>query len=1181
MNNGSAFTGGTADDTFVATAATAATTTLTPGDVLTGGEGTDTLLITASTAGGNTLGAGVTTASVESVSVNSVTATTLDATLMTGVTDLYSNGSLASLSVSNLSAIPNVHLVGTSADTTVAMTAATTVGTADEMTVAMSSAATTANANLTAQGIETFNVLASVASGSATTSQTLTSTSARSVAITGDASTSITVDLAGAGATAALTGSVTGNAAANTMNVTADVADFLTVDLGAGNDILILPNGIGANYTLAGGEGVNVLGLTQAGATATAAGATISDFDVLNIITAGTGTIDMDDFEGGFSKVIYDAGLGGATTVDDAVTGIEVEVDVTAVAQNLTVDLKTDGAADAITVTIDAIGAGDAIGTINAADAETLTISVDDDTTTATGTIAIAGITLGDATSVVLSGDAATTITTFTNPTTAVLTSFDASGMTDDLTMSGLNLAAAGATITLGSGDDSVTMGTGDGADTIDLSAGGDNTITYTAVGQSDAAAMDVITGFVSGSDDINLTALGVTTSSLFGGVGATRTAAEGLLGGTNSAVAVYQADDNVLWVDSNASGTLNAGDFRVQLGGVSTIAATDLGLSAAGVAITATAASAVLSTTTATNMSRVATNEGDTITSTSAFSVGSTFDGGQGTDSISFSLTAGTTTVDLDDAAGDIENIESVTIGAGILQLDLLAADLAGNAAGEIATITGVGSTAQTLSLETGGDLTDTTNTLVETISVDAAGGGTDTLTIDTANLTNVTAVTFGGAGADTLALSGGTYDFSNIAVTFGAAASVLDLNTDDNLAKTVTVDATDIANVGTITGEATASIDTVINLNDTDDISGLTITNVDTVTIAGTSQTLTIDDQDIDAAANIVDVTSTGTTNNLVVSDVGGADNAVDLRGSTISGFATITTDHGATNLTLDSESISGQTQLNGDATSIVAITETGDYTNISIDSGEYVGLVLTDGITATIDDLTLDDDGTVTTAAFAIDSTAAVDANLNIVMAGTTLNLGVVGIGATQDVDTIITGTTGNDVITMADTKAAGSAMTVTGNGGSDQFRLEDASGNVDALVVADAVSITDFDAGNDSIQFAAADIDINGIKSLASGAVTAATDGFVFINNAAVNDFSSLAQFGAAVGALTANAAGQDLAFAIANTAGDKVGIYAYTDSDNDTDVGDTAADVNLVAILDVTSGTFGLTNMGVY
>ncbi len=301
--------------------------------------------------------------------------------------------------------------------------------------------------------------------------------------------------------------------------------------------------------------------MTQAAATATSATATISGFDILNVATAGTGTIDMDDFEGGFTKVIYDAGLGGATTVDDAVTGVEVEVDVTAVAQNLTVDLKTDGAADAITVTLDAIGAGDAIGTINAADAETLTVSVDDDTTTATGTLAIAGITLGDATSVVLSGDAATTITTFTNPTVPVLATFNAGAMTDNLTMSGLNLAAAGATITLGSGDDTITMGTGDGADTVDISAGGKNSITYTAVAQSDAAAMDIIKGFVSGSDDIDLTALGVTTSSLFGGVGATRTAAEGLLAGATAPVAVFQADDAVLWVDNG-----NAANLWMQL---------------------------------------------------------------------------------------------------------------------------------------------------------------------------------------------------------------------------------------------------------------------------------------------------------------------------------------------------------------------------------------------------------------------------------------------------------------------------------------------------------------------------------------------------------------------------------------------------------------------------------------
>ena len=66
-------TGGAGADSFVGTAATAATTTLTAGDNLTGGEGTDTLSVTASIAGGSTVGAGVSSSGVEILSVNAVT----------------------------------------------------------------------------------------------------------------------------------------------------------------------------------------------------------------------------------------------------------------------------------------------------------------------------------------------------------------------------------------------------------------------------------------------------------------------------------------------------------------------------------------------------------------------------------------------------------------------------------------------------------------------------------------------------------------------------------------------------------------------------------------------------------------------------------------------------------------------------------------------------------------------------------------------------------------------------------------------------------------------------------------------------------------------------------------------------------------------------------------------------
>ena len=142
--------GGAGADSFVATAATALTTTLTAGDTIVGGEGTDTLSITASTSGGSTLGDGVSASSVEILSVNSVTATTLNTSLMTGVTDLYNNGSIADTTFSGLSAIPSVWLTGTSADTTLAYaSAATTVGTADEQTVKLNGAASVSSATIT------------------------------------------------------------------------------------------------------------------------------------------------------------------------------------------------------------------------------------------------------------------------------------------------------------------------------------------------------------------------------------------------------------------------------------------------------------------------------------------------------------------------------------------------------------------------------------------------------------------------------------------------------------------------------------------------------------------------------------------------------------------------------------------------------------------------------------------------------------------------------------------------------------------------------------------------------------------------------------------------------------------------------------------------------------------------
>ena len=226
-----ASTGGAGADSFVATAATVATTTLTAGDNLSGGDGVDSLEITASIAGGNTLGTGVTSSSVETLSVNAVTDTTVDSTLMSGVTSLVNNGSLGNLTVTGLGSIPTVSLTGTSANTTIGYASATTtVGLTDAQTIKVNGAAATSGATVTSDGIESITVNASgTATGAITRPVTLTSDSLQSVTITGDAASAVAANLTGA--TTLTAGSVTGNAAANTVLLTADAADTISVDL--------------------------------------------------------------------------------------------------------------------------------------------------------------------------------------------------------------------------------------------------------------------------------------------------------------------------------------------------------------------------------------------------------------------------------------------------------------------------------------------------------------------------------------------------------------------------------------------------------------------------------------------------------------------------------------------------------------------------------------------------------------------------------------------------------------------------------------------------------------------------------------------------------------------------------------------------------------------------------------
>ncbi len=1173
-----AVSGGAYNDTFVGSNAT-----LTTGDALTGGSGTDVLRYTATGTSAVTEN-GFTTSSVETLKIqtDATGGTTFTATGSTDVNKVINTLSTTNLTVDGLKALTTVELTDVQAgDTTIKFNDDLLTGSADAITLNLDGNVTTAGGSIgtitlgnnSGTGVETVNVKSSGEASEITTIAGGFTT----LNVTGDKD--LTISSALAGVTTIGASLFTGN-----LSVVVD-SDTTSKDVvvtgGSGNDTADFTDGFEASDSFTGGDGTDSIKLTQAVASGTING-TLSSVENLTVSDSGTGTIDMDSFSG-ITRVVYDAGItaNGTATVDDAVSGIEVEVDaanLVAADGSLVVDLKTDGTADEVTVVIDDVGAGEGIATLNAADAETLTISVDDDTTDATGTFTIATLVASDATKLVLSGDSEITLTATTDPDTAVLATLDASAVTDKLTISGTDFAKGGATITLGSANDTLTFSTNaTGSDTIDLSKGGDDTIVYTAKAQSDTDK-DIVKGFVSGSDDIDLTGLAsenVTTSGQFGGVGASFAEAQGKLDGTK--VVVFNSATNTLWVDIDNDSLLEGtDDFQLKLEGVTSITAQDLTL---GSGVTATSKQAAFNTATKTHFTEGAalTNEADTLVTTVAHLAGSTVDGKNGDDTINVTAASPSTTFSFSGIA--YSDVETMTLGGNISGITMNVADLT---AAETNSITGVSGTVQSLTT-TGGtvDLKPITLRKIETLITPSEGVLYE---LDTDNLTDITTLTFG-AIADTIELAGGTYDFSAITMT-STDASTLDLNTADNLAKTLTVDAADFTGFsGAVTGETTTDIVTTINFNDTDDISAYALTNIDVVTIGGTDQTLTIDEDDIGAATLFGTITGSGDSN-LVILDVSIGDGALTLANTTISGFDTITTDQGTATITVDAASLgSTAVTLVGGVSTDFSFTEDVDWSHVTLTAGDFDGVTLGAGV-----DLTTDEGfwGTGINDVDTADGTGTITITMST--AGT-LDLGAITSGATSDVaSTSVIGTSGNDIIETFQSTAAGEIFTIATGAGSDIVRIggqdsgnkhSDSAGSFTA-VLADAVRVTDFDATKDQIAVPSAVL-VNSagtVASVATGAMNTSTGaGFGLLTGATLNDFTAENSLYSAVGSVAATAS-DAFYMAIQNTTGSQVGVYLIESSGTASAVLATDDDVTLVALLDVT-GTFSTTNMVLY
>lgn len=983
------------DDTFVASEVT-----LSSADVLDGGAGIDTLRY-ASSGGVAVAEAGFEARNIEIVQVTSDAAggTTFDVTGVTELQTLRNANSSEDLTLVGMDRLVGIELVNVGSagagatdptpDTTLVFDAGVVAGAADSLNVVLDNNLNVDGSgvgDLTVNGVETVNV---TTRGSASSLNSISSNALRGLVISGDQN----LTLANANFVNTLApNTVNASALTGNLNLTLtndNVAGIAVgVTGGSGNDVVAF-QAFNTGDSFNGGDGVDTIALTNAIAVARtpANGGTLTNVEQLNVTTAGTGAINMDAFAG-VAKVIYDAGLtnGATSSVVNAVSGITVEVDTLAAGTgNLTVDLKVDGAADVVTIELDGIAAGHAVGTINVDDAETLNISADDDTPTGNGAVTIGNLVLTDTRTLNLSGDADITLAAATNPGVPVLNVVNAGTVTGNLSITGLNTAASGATITLGAGADVFNVATSNGADVITLGLGADR-IVYTAVPQSDSD-MDRITDFVSGTDIVDVRALlggALASSNQFVGNFATFAQAQGALVGGLAFSAVFQQDEKILWVDADGNGTLDNNDFRVQLDNVTSLTARDLGF-VPGVTFTANK----VGFNTATAADSVENNavgaENDVINATVAQLVGATVNGQGGANVINISGTAAPGEVaDLTGAT----NVQTVNLAASVEGVAMGVANLGGLQTTRIA---GQGGTIQSLNIGNGSDISGVVLSNIEVLNMADvvtmtaaqhnafqqinAAGGSDQITLTTAGtiVADDDIETYSIVEGSTLTVGTSAAGLARKVTETGTVGTVSTLIL-GNGAYTGTYtgfESTDVVRVGTTTslsGATGLNAVTVDFQNAASAGAGLTLSAAQNgnVTFANTggTQTVTVDAVDVFTVADgienyalvggsTVTVSATNTAVNITADNAGAS--TVNIGGNTVTGAYNL--QHAADVLVAtDGANITGVNV--GAATTAETLTLTG---NITLTNGQYAAFTT---ITAAggADSVTLTDAGAV---------------------------------------------------------------------------------------------------------------------------------------------------------------------------------------------------------------------------
>jgi S-layer protein len=309
----------------------------------------------------------------------------------------------------------------------------------------------------------------------------------------------------------------TGGAGADSVSL-GDTAK--TVDMGAGNDTVTLGASLAAAGKVLGGDGTDILKVTNTIAAANDAGSTfnaaVTGFETLHFTDALSGTIDVSSLNNP-SKVVMAVGGDNANTaiLNNLQDNATVELQLVAANAGVTAAISGAGAStsNTINLTLTNAGAAEDFNSFQADSVETINIAMNDTgtTTSTVATVETLALLSDAAKTIVVTGNNGLTLTN----TDTTITSFDATGIAADLAedtaallaVSWTTGALAGAsTIKTNVGNDvinaaaavkAVTAETGAGTDTLTGSATKANTLDAGAGNDTitGGAAADVITG--------------------------------------------------------------------------------------------------------------------------------------------------------------------------------------------------------------------------------------------------------------------------------------------------------------------------------------------------------------------------------------------------------------------------------------------------------------------------------------------------------------------------------------------------------------------------------------------------------------------------------------------------------------------------------------------------------------